>query len=534
MAQTFSFEELDSGTHEYLTAVRDSQGEGAPGVFAPTTSAMAGCGCVSGVVVIAATLLLTLTTWIDLILKEPMRVAMLQTAGLLLGGWLLVAAIRSSAAKGSKSYAGHWVYVDSLHLYEAYREQVTVTPIQSVVEAQFTHNYNNGSYQNSVVRVVLGGGAASVTLNNEAKAEQIVVFLNYLAWARSREGGERATLPPAQLGGVARYVAEHDVEPKNHDETLDLDLVHSEIDAVPEEPVREGRAAPPILPYVLLVVAGLGIFFVMKEVVNPPLRDDAMFKAITEPEQTIEPLFLRVYLLDERNTRHRQKALELLRRKYDQAIGRIQNREGTHPLLNDGMIKLLEALAGPEQPAVSLMVRETGAKAGDAAAKSRVQKLRDDLVGGIETKTVPHPSGNHQIYVGKGGIIGELSNAMPPVKHPDPTVIFTEPRFPIGAQLIDFADKPEEADHAHIEVTYEFIPEADKLYRLSATVEFRTSLDGPPVVPTYRLDLPGQFTEKEFDQQLAMLKDRLVRGMVGNWTPQGFGGMPAPGFPIPN
>ena len=88
--------------------------------------------------------------------------------------WLLVAAMPRSA-RGSKSYAGHWVYVDALNLYEAYREQVTVTPIENVVEAQFTHNYNNGSYQNSIVRVQLDNGRASVTLNNEAKAEQIVV-----------------------------------------------------------------------------------------------------------------------------------------------------------------------------------------------------------------------------------------------------------------------------------------------------------------------------------------------------------------------
>src|SRR5207248_10108248 len=180
---------LDETTRDYLVAVRDAEGAGSPGVFAPTSSSLAGCGCIGGLVIIFATLLFTLTTWIDLVYRDPVRVAFLQTAGLLLGGWLLVAGLRSAAAKGSKRVAGNWAYADPLHLYEAYREQVTVTPIGDVVEANFTHNYNNGAYQNSVVRVVLTGNVTTqVTVNNEQRAEQMVVYLNYLAWARGPDG----------------------------------------------------------------------------------------------------------------------------------------------------------------------------------------------------------------------------------------------------------------------------------------------------------------------------------------------------------
>ena len=118
---------------------------------------MAGRGCIAGPIIIAATLAFTLTTWIDVIYDDPVRVALLQTAGLLLGGWLLLAGVRSMAAKGNSKMAGNWVYVDPLHLYEAYREQVTVTRIDDAIEANFTHNYNNGAYQNSVIRLLLSG-----------------------------------------------------------------------------------------------------------------------------------------------------------------------------------------------------------------------------------------------------------------------------------------------------------------------------------------------------------------------------------------
>jgi hypothetical protein len=356
----------------------------------------------------------------------------------------------------------------------------------------------------------------------------MVVFLNYLAWARSAEGGERARLHPAQLGGLARYVAEHDVEPKHHDETLNYDLTHTAVDAVPEEPAREGRAAPAVLPYILLALAGGGIFFLMKEFVNPPLRDEALYKAITNPEQTVEPSYLRVYLLDERNVKHREDALARLKGFYSRAVTLIQNRPETHPVLRDGLTRLLESLAGPEQPAVSLKVEEIGAPDGGGEAQKRVDALRDGLVGGIEKQGIP--SG----YVGKDGIIGALSNALPPVKHPDPTVTFPEPRFPVGAQLIDFAKIPEGADHAHVEVAYQFKPRGNGRFTLWVRVEFRTQLDAAPVV-SYERDLPGEFAENQFAPVTSALKEALVRGMVGHWDPPGRAATP-PAFalPLPN
>src|SRR5207249_3126260 len=105
---------------------------------------------------------------------------LLQAAGLLLGGWLFAATFRG--AKGSNRVAGNWVYLDPLFLYEAYREQVTVTPVDDVFEARVTHNFNNNAYQNSVVTIMLSGNqVATVTVANENRAEQMRIYLNYLA-----------------------------------------------------------------------------------------------------------------------------------------------------------------------------------------------------------------------------------------------------------------------------------------------------------------------------------------------------------------
>src|SRR5262249_37108269 len=145
---------------EYLTTVRNADGRGAPGVFAPVGDSLAGYGYLAGAGVIALTLALTLTSWLGVVYKDPTRVALLQTAGLVLGGWLVVAGLRSAGVQGTRKLAGHWVYVDPLHLYEAFRERVRVTPIHDIAEASYTHNYNNGAYQNSVIRALRADGTA--------------------------------------------------------------------------------------------------------------------------------------------------------------------------------------------------------------------------------------------------------------------------------------------------------------------------------------------------------------------------------------
>jgi hypothetical protein len=233
-----------------------------------------------------------------------------------------------------------------------------------------------------------------------------------------------------------------------------------------------------------------------------------------------------VYLLDERNVKHRDVVLAKLKGFYSQAVSLIKSKQGTDPILRDGLTQLLESLAGPDPPAVSLKVEEIAAPDGPAEAQKRVDTLRDGLVGGIEKQGVP------PAYVGKGGILGALSNAMPPVS-PPPGMTFPEPRFPVGAQLIDFAKIPEGADHAHIEVAYEFKPRPGGKYRLWLRVEFRTRLDADAVV-TYTGESPNEFTSAQFPMVIEGVKEGLVRGMVGQWDPPGrVGGLGVPPIPPP-
>jgi hypothetical protein len=470
MSQTFNFEELDQNTHDYLVAVRDAEGGGTPGVFVPSSDSLPGCGCVVGPIVIATTLALTLTDWVDVIQYEPRAVALLQTAGLLVGGWLLAAGFRGS--KGSDKVAGCWAYVDPLYLYEAFREQVTVTPVDDVIEAQFTHNYNNGSYQNSVVTIRLSGNnGKTLNVSGEAPAERMVVYLNYLAWARGGEGGDRANLPPATLGGLAKYVAKNDAEPLDNENNINLSQIDLDVTEVPEEPFRDRTATPAFLPYVVMLVAAVVSWCAFAFVVNPPLRDDVVYNAVSK--DPVQPIDLRAYLLDDRNTKHRDKVRQRLQEFYDVPTTECRTK-GKNPALGEGMAKMFGDLSTAPSPAVTLKVTERASPPELADGRA----AREAEFGTLFSNAMYH------------SISAMPGLGIPPLgPNGRPWRIAPAAR---GYQLIEFLAPPEGAPAALIEIDYT-IESAGNAYTVKATVAVRLKVTEEPIARG-SFGAPKQFT----------------------------------------
>ena len=52
---------------------------------------------------------------------------------------------------------------------------------------------------------------------------------------------------------------------------------------------------PSLLPYILILLGGTGVFFLMSRTINPPMRDDAIYEAVTKTTlpPSVEPRFLR-------------------------------------------------------------------------------------------------------------------------------------------------------------------------------------------------------------------------------------------------
>jgi|GEM_PF-1747400 len=470
MSQTFNFEELDQATHDYLVAVRDAEGGGTPGVFVPSSDSLPGCGCIVGPIVIGTTLALTLTDWVDVIQNEPRGVALLQTAGLLLGGWLLAAGFRGS--KGSDKVAGCWAYADPLYLYEAFREQVTVTAIDDVVEAQFTHNYNNGSYQNSVVTIRLSGtGVKTLTVSGEAPAERMVVYLNYLAWARGGEGGDRGNLPPATLGGLAKYVAKNDAEPLDNENNINLSQIDLDVTEVPEEPTRDRAATPAFMPYVVMLIAAAVCYVAFAFVINPPLRDDVVYNLISK--EPVQPIDLRAYLLDDRNTKHRDAVNRRLQQFYDVPITECR-KNGKNPALAEGMAKMFVDLSTSESIAVTMKVTERTCPPELADGRA----AREAEFGTLFSNAMYHSlSSMPGLDIPPLGPNGRPWRIAPAAR---------------GYQLIEFLAQPEGAPSALIEIDYT-IEGTGNVYTVKATVAVRLKVTEEPIARGSFV-VPKQFT----------------------------------------
>lgn len=503
MSQTINFEELDQATHDYLVAVRDAEGAGTPGVFVPTKDSLPGCGCIMGPIVIGLTLALTLTTWLNVVYEEPKGVALLQTAGMLVGGWLLVAGFRGS--KGSDKVAGTWVYADPLFLYEAFREQVTITAIDDVHEASFTHNYNNGSYQNSVVSIRLSGSrAANITVANEALAERMVVYLNYLAWARGGEGGDRANLPPATLGGLAKYVAKNDNEPLDGENNINLSQIDLDVTEVPEQPSRDRRATLSFVPYVVMLVAAGVCYVAFAFVVNPPVRDDAIFNTVAR-EGFQEPRFLRAYLTDPRNTRHRDQVKRELAKFYIGPIAHAQTRAADKQL-GAALAGVLTELSTADQELVSMRVTETKTPAAKADTKAaRQTKLRDGIANGLVNAFMREEWGQ-------------------PIRLPE-GLQPREPLPPRGQQLITFVEPPEGAPAVHFDVSYAVEETGGGQYRVDVTLTIRATIeDQNATTGRFQIAVGADLD----DAGMTAAANEVVKRMFG--PP---GGMPAGGFVPP-
>src|SRR5262249_27178607 len=149
-------------------------------------------------------------------------------------------------------------------LYEANAEQVTITPMKTLTEATATHNTSNGAYQNTVVNLTFSDlRPTTVTVSDQRRGGALVTFYNYRAWARGPEGGERTSLPPAVLGGMAKYVAKNDQEPLEPDGGINLNAIELESQSMPEEPHKVRGSLPNLFMYLLILGAGAGCYYFM-------------------------------------------------------------------------------------------------------------------------------------------------------------------------------------------------------------------------------------------------------------------------------
>jgi hypothetical protein len=345
MTEKYGFEQLDRETRDYLVHARDEAGHGMPGVFVGQPNYMPVVGMICGFAVIIATLLATLPPT-----DPPVKEALLQTAGLMLGGWMILAALRVWMSGKSGRYLGHFVYADPEYLYQANGETLLVTDLADLREAKAVQNYNEGKYRNTTIILRIPKHRNEVQVSDEERGRRLTVFLNAVAYMR--DGGEDGrdellkSLSPEAMGSVAKKVAvtgEFPKDPARAEEANSVRIPH---------PKAEGRRSTGILAVMAIVLVGAAIFAGLVTL-NYPFRDEAVFARIKDLPSKERPPALRLYLTHEKFTAHRDEAKELLAQDYETGVQ--TNIVGTDPEFRRGLAEIVLALK--DKPAGVLSVR---------------------------------------------------------------------------------------------------------------------------------------------------------------------------------
>ncbi len=363
MALRFETEELDDDTIHYLRTVRELEGEGMPGIYLDAGAAgiqnqwLFGCGAIGGVALVFATFIMVVVGS----LTDPVNTALLQTAGFLLGGWLVVAWVRVLIGRQRSDYVGHFKFVDPLYVWHGTGRGIWVTPIEGLRSAYVDHNHNNeGNYTGSNVTIRLGDEREVVTLKSMARAEQVTAYLEAVAELRD--------LSPIDRGYRAKGIADLDeeemlarVEALVRGEVVHDDDrrgrrradEHREVDAIPE-PHKVRTNVLGWWPYPAMFAVALVTFFTCKGVAGLQ-RDQAFYNEVKDKR----PPDLRAYLVDPRNTRYRPEVQKKLDTFHEQAATRIRNSAGGSPELKNGVADIADGLKKTTTPIVLIGFKGT-------------------------------------------------------------------------------------------------------------------------------------------------------------------------------
>lgn len=378
MSEKYRFEQLDRETRDYLHQARDRRGEGLPGVYVGRSTLLPVVGVVVGFGLIILTIAGTFPPT-----AEPVKEAMIQTAGLLLGGWLVVAAIRVWTAGKSGSYAGHFVYADPEYLYEARGSALVVTDLRDLRKARADQNFNNDKYQNTDVTIRLDRDRRTIRVTDHGGAQRLADFLNAVAYMR--DGGEDGrddrlrNLSPEAMGSAAKTVAgtgEFPADPERAEEGTGV--------RVPT-PQRERRASTGLFGMAAVLLIGAAMFLGLMAV-NYPYRDEAVFARIQQLPRKEQPPALRLYLQNEKFTAHRDEAQKLLAGLYDSAV--TANIQGQHADVRRGFGEVVRSLKDKPTAAVSLRVVEAGRPAGAETGQLGREKMVSERLADKWSSTI--------------------------------------------------------------------------------------------------------------------------------------------------
>jgi hypothetical protein len=355
MLRTIESSSVDADTAAYLRGVQRNGGRGAAGLYLSGKKPNAAVYAILGIIILPVFLWMGYTTN-----KPAWANALIQTAGVMLGGWFIFAALRLTVLSGKN--LGNFFYFDPNRVYIGTGDQLKYADVGDGVDVNSVGNggLNFESEAGRFHVVVPGAGLANV----------VVEYYEALDHFSSDEEHNWGHLSAAERGAMAKYLMRHGNIPED---ISDVELTNRE---VPDELRPISNFSLGWLRY--FVILGLGAaaycFFWFT---NSPLQEGGAFAKAKDGT----PAVMRDYLLNPNHTNdaNRQEITKLLAAKYDAPIQKIRGNTGTEPKLRDAFLELVDTLRGPETPAVSLDVATTA----EGVDTSWANKLRERLADGL-------------------------------------------------------------------------------------------------------------------------------------------------------
>ncbi len=402
---TCRFQQLDPDTQEYLRGVHKAYGKRCPGIYVEGDPSPWGKVAIA----VGPILILVGIIWAFNSNKDAYAAAMLLAGLCLLGGWLTWFGLRELMAGSGNRFHGNFVYFDPTHVYQVAGDEVKVVEIAS---------FQKVAAKPTGILFALEGAKYFVPIARAARAELVERYYHAILDLEENDDPKWQKLTTADLGGVAKHMAVEGGYP------ISKDSAHLKVDFVPEQPRNEGGGGPPLR--LLVAFGSAAIIFLFSTLVFKPMRDSGNFSTAKEGGAP----GLRGYLMDERNTQHREEAKRLLAAFYDPPLAKVRGIPADPQTpVRDAFAALLESLKDAPQAVVSIQVLEQGELDGRDARQNQLRTEIADALG---------------LYVG-------------------PT-------------LIAFVKNPDDKK-AHVEITY--TPQANG--EVTWKIGFRTKLDDPAV-----------------------------------------------------
>ena len=327
-SKKFIFEELDQSSKDYLLAIGRNKGDGFPGVYTYKSNSW-WAFLLTGIVFLGC---IPVVNFADTF-AEPKAQAMLQTALFLVGGWFVILSFRRGGFFSTGSNLSSFIFVDGKYYWNWNHYSVDVVNIENIKLFECIYNLTTLTYD---FKLESDHGLVEMSFpkHYEEFASKFYSLLSY-KYEKNKKLTERHFKQPKfkllhdlTFGILYSFQFGNYLKPVDGDDGFVLDEAFKDlsVECVPD-PFKARNENVRILTYGISILV-LGFVFFSFFQINIIVRDDQIWESIQTINSDEKVYWLRIYLRDNRNTRHRDVAVKQLGLKYENVfnkIGKSQN-----------------------------------------------------------------------------------------------------------------------------------------------------------------------------------------------------------------